>query len=184
MPHPRPLTPAEARRTLAHRFTRVADNLRQLATKFGIRPMRVFLVWTRWSGTENGEGREEVLQELEILPTPRIVSLDNLALSPLSTGVLPVGSVRVTEVSTSLTYDQLTGRMFPVAHEEHIPEPFTFFYELREDGRGDDPPKRMKFRLFNEPTRNAENVEWTFVLQRVSEDRNRQGQSRYGTGDE
>jgi len=184
VPTPKPLTPQQARRTLAHRFTRVADRLRQLGTKFGIRPYRVFLVWTRWDGGERGQGREQVVQELEILPTPNVRSLDSLALSPISTGVLPVGSVRLTEVSTSLTYDQLTGRMYPQPHVDHVPEPWEFFYEVREDGRGDDPPRRMKFSLFSEPHRNAENVEWVVVLSRVSEDRNRDGSSAYTTGDQ
>jgi hypothetical protein len=184
VPKPAPLTPAQAQATLANRFTRVADNLRQLATTFGIRPYRVFLVWSKWTGSERGEGFEQVIQQLEILPTPNVRSLDNIALSPLSTGVIPMGSVKVSEVSTSLTYDQLTGRMYPVPHEEHIPEPYEFFYEIVEDGRGDNPAKRMKFAILGEPMRNADNVEWTFTLTRVSEDRNRQGQSVYLSGQE
>jgi hypothetical protein len=184
VPTPKPLTPAQAVASFANRFGKVADNLRQLNTTFGTRPYRVFLVWTTWTGGERGVGDEKLIEQIEILPTPNVRSLDNVALSPLSTGVLSVGSLRLTEVTTSLTADQLTGRMQPTPHVDHIPEPIDFFYEVVEDGRGDPQPRRMKFTLFGEPHRNAENLEWQLVLTRVSEDRKRDGTSAYTSGDE
>jgi hypothetical protein len=182
MPKIGPLSPDQARGTLAHRLTRTADNLRQLATKFGIRPYRVFLVWTQWSGEERGEGDEKEVQRVEILPTPRITSLDSVTFSLFSAGVLPVGSVRVDRISgRAFSNDLLSGIILPDGtHADHIPEPFSFFYEVVEDGRGDNPALRSKFRLLSFPFRRAEQVDWTIMLERISEDRNRYGQSQAG----
>lgn len=191
MPKPRPLTSIEAKRTLANRFTRVADNLRQLATKFGIRPMRVFLVWSRWTGGERGQGVEEEVQRVELIPTPRVASMDSVVFSVFHAGTIPVGSVRVTEISTRYTYDQLTGHMDPalaadgtkrLGHLDHVLQPNDFYYLLYEDGRGDPQPVQAKFRLLNFPTRNAENVEWQLMLEKIHEDRGRDGRSQYLQG--
>ena len=174
----------EARGTLVNRFVKLADRLRQLNTKFGLRPYRVFLVWSKWTGEERGEVNEVEALRIEILPTPKVSSLDSVALNPMSAGIVPVGSLRVTEVSGAFTQDVLMGKKLPVLHEETIPEPWEFFYEVVEDGRGDPEPVRSKFRLMSTPFRNAENVEWNVTLERVSEDRDRKGRSQYGKGTE
>lgn len=191
MPRPRPLSPREAKRTLANRFTRVADNLRQLNTKFGMRPTRCFLIWTRWTGGERGAGNEEELVRLELLPTPKVNSLDNVTFSILQAGTVPAGSVKLTEVSTQYTYDQLTGHMdagvaedgdCKPGHLDQIKQPNDFFYELVEDGRGDPHPRRFKFRVLSYPFRQPGMVRWTVMLERVHEDRGRDGESQYTEG--
>lgn len=171
MPRPRPLSPFEAKRTLAARFGPRADRLRQLATKFGIRPYRVFIVHTRATGDERGEGVEEEVSRFEILPTPVVKSLDSVALSPTMAGILPVGSLRVSRVSTTISNDRLNGVL-----EDTDPDPkVSFFYEVVEDGRLDNPAVRRKFRLASNPHLTPGNVEWQFVLERISEDRGRNG---------
>lgn len=160
------------------------DRVRQIATNLGIRPYRVFLTWTKWGGEEIGEGDETLVQRIELLPTPRVRSLDNITLAPFHAGILPEGSLRVDQISTTYTLDQLMGRMQPVAHEDHIPEPYDFFYEVVEDGRGDPSPVRMRFRLFGTPHRLPDSVQWQLVLQRTSEDRTRDDKSAFGTGQE
>ncbi len=182
MPRPRPLTPAQAKRTLAHRFTRLADRLRQLPTKFGIRPQRVFLVWTIWSGDEAGEGRETVLAEFEILPTPKVLdSASAILRDPRSAGYLPTGSIVVSNVSNTLTRDMLKGHQIPRGRRVDLQrEAVSFFYELREDGRGDNPPERDRYILAAEPSREAGFVQWNLFLSRSSEDRSRQGYSQVG----
>lgn len=206
MPKIRALSPDEARSTLANRFGSKADRMRQLATKFGVRPNRCFLRWTRWTGSERGEGDELDVLTYEILPTPRVQSLDNLSFSIQHAGVIPVGSLRVDRISTALfTRDVLMGKAWPNAsqvpglvvstlppmvtpmpgmdpREPHIPEPWEFFWEVVEDGRGDSPPKRMKFRLMNEPFRRPGKVDWTVMLERVGQDRTRDNRSGIGTG--
>lgn len=206
MPRVRPLTPEQARSTFANRFSRLTDRTRQFATKFGVRPNRVFLRWTKWSGTERGEGQEQTVLTFEILPTPRVTSLDMLTFSLAHAGVIPVGSVRVDRISVALfTSDILLGKAWPNAHskpgeerktlmpivapmpgmhrsEPHIPEPYEFFWEVVEDGRGDDPAKRHKFRPMSAPFRRAGKVDWTIMLERVSLDRTRQDKSAIGEG--
>jgi hypothetical protein len=199
MPKPRPLSPAEARATLAHRFSGRADRLRQFATKFGIRPVRVFLVWEKWTGEEAGEGVAKTLGELELLPTPKIDTAQSLNFRAGPGGAMPDGTVRLTGISGLYTKDQLQGVAVPDAkfiaennppkagsalalprHKVHLPEGYSFFYELREDGRGDNPPAREKYELADVPERDAGNVQWVVTLQRVSEDRSRSGQNQIG----
>lgn len=192
MPIPKPLTPSQASHSLANRFGRTADRIRQFATKFGVRPYRVFLVWDRSTGEERGEGIEVEYRRIEILPTPKVESLDAVALSPHYAGVLPVGSIRVTRISSAFTGDILSGKAIPSGQAapgvpfaisergEHIQEPTAFYYELIEDGRGDPMPSRSKYRLAATPSRRAGKVDWLVVLERMSEDDNRAGQSNLG----
>lgn len=202
MPKPHPLSPHEARNSFAHRFGRVADRLRQLNTRFGVRPYKVQLVWTEWSGRERGQGTEKELARVELLPTPLVQGLDGVAHQFFSGGVLPVGSLRVAEISIYFTQDMLTGLAFPEGcecdgdlarrlrhtspnratsfHLERpsqltLPEPLDFFWEVREDGRGDEPPARNKFRLSAWPNRRADKLAWEVLLERVSNDENRDG---------
>jgi hypothetical protein len=181
----RPLTPSEAQRTFAQRFAKSADRLRQLNTNFGMRPYRVFLVWQVWSGSEVGEGDVTTVAECELLPTPLLSTMDAVALDPRSAGILPIGMLRITEVSIDrYTRDRLWGLDIPgVGRFDHIPPLYSFFYEVREDGRGDCPPWRMKYRLANEPHRMTEQLMWQFAIERISEDRYRDGKSAYLTGD-
>ena len=201
MPKIKPLSPEEARRTLAHRFAKRADRLRQLNTRFGIRPYRVTLVWSQWTGSERGEGTEKIIAEMELLPTPLVQSLESISMRLLAAGTLPEGTLRVGEVSAYYTQDQLTGNFIPTAsflernnppsqdtsreisatpHPEQIEQPIDFWYEVTEDGRGDSPAPRQRFRLSSMPSRNPENLEWILILERVSEDRSRDGESQIG----
>lgn len=182
MPRPRPLTPSEATKTLANRLgTRIAPRLRQFATKFGIRSKRVFLVWSKFSGAERGEGTEAIISRVELLPTPRVVDLSSITYQPFSAGVLPVGSVRVDKVAVTYTADQLMGKAVPgQLRGAKIEEPYDFFYEIVEDGRGDPMPMRQRFRLYGVPDRNEGDVCWSLLLERVAEDLARSGASQYG----
>lgn len=177
MPKPRPLTPAEASRSLANRFAPKVDRLRQFATRFGIRPYRVFLTWTTFSGGEHGAGKETVVHRIEVLPTPVVESLDSISRSAFSAGMFPVGSVRVSKVSATLSDDLLRGRANEVLDGEQIRADVTFFYEVVEDGRArEGDTVRRRFRLASDPMRKAASLEWVFVLERMSEDMGRDGE--------
>jgi hypothetical protein len=179
VPRPRPLTPEEARRTLAHRLgTRVAPRLWQLNTRFGIRPYRVWLVWSRWSGEERGEGSETICWRHELLPTPKL-DVSSIRYDGTPVGRVPMGTINVSEIVVTYTADELSGLMIPRPHEDVIPEPNDFYYEVVEDGRGDPCPLRAKYRLANQPMRDAENVMWRVQLERMSEDNLRDGSSPY-----
>jgi hypothetical protein len=106
---------------------RIADNLRQIATDKGIRPYRVFLTWTRWTGVERGQGDEVLIRRAEILPTPRVTSIDNQTNAAMHAGVMPVGSLRVDRISVvSFTRDVLMGKAFPgdavTVHDPALPQ--------------------------------------------------------------
>lgn len=154
----------------------VVDRVRQVATNLGARPLRVFLVWTTWSGARRGEGMESLLQELEILPTPVVSDPTAIARTPFAAGTLPVGTVSVTEVSIGqYAEDELRGWKLPGG------EPLDelrgdFFWEVREDGRtAGRTPERRRFRLLGDVYLDAENVQWKVLLERASPDRRRDG---------
>lgn len=188
--------------------------------RFGLQAYDLSLVWSRWSGSERGEGDERQLLAIRIFPRPRIEDLSAIAYAGTSGGVMPVGSVRVSKVSPILTADVLSGLTMPdlrymgmldecgypvrfagredksaslaglsarealllAAGRLQIPthrleDRVSFFYELQErNGVGD----RMKFRLASIPFKRRDAMDWTFTLERISEDRTRDGRSRAG----
>lgn len=200
-------------RNLVERLSPRLDRIRQRTlVRFGLRPYEVFLVWTRWDGEERGEGQKETqLASVRIVPRPKVVDLTTLSLSPFAAGILPVGSVRLEAVTTSLTEDNLlgnavpsasyldscglpragrlqsapgalqlrpgdvVGKAFPRLDPSGPPRNVDFFYEIVEDRSGSE---RKKFRPFSTPTRRGDKFDWTIVLERVSEDRRRSGETR------
>lgn len=194
MPKPRALTSTEASKTLANRLgVRLAPRLRQLATRFGLRSTRVFLVWTRWTGEYRGEGDERILARVELLPTPEVSPETAVQGMPYSAGKLPVGQLTVNLISLRYTKEMLQGKIIPSIDEGGNPivipktasvdvrkEPTEFFWELVEDGRGDTPPERERYRLIGEPWRNEGNVCWQCTIERASEDFTRAGRSMIG----
>ena len=178
----RPLSGAQARASLLQRLAPIIDKARQVAVNFGLRSRRVFLVWTRWTGVERGEGDEIEIDRLELLPTPKVTGLDAVALNAFSAGILPEGSVRIDLVSALYTEDTLRGRVPPKMNGvrwEEFPKDVSFFYEVVEDGRGDVRPARQKYRVGSQFARRESNVSWSFVLERISEDNERDGASRF-----
>lgn len=198
----RTLTAQQAQGTLMHRMSRLADRFRQMEVNFGLRPYTVHLVWTRWTGAERGEGRESLQRRVALVPNPIVEDLTSISLSPFAAGILPVGSVRISRISARYPQDLLMGLVMPcdpklslesqlsggppvdsnrLAFElEQVPQPWEFFYEVVEDGRsaGGRPPRRERFRALSNPTRNAEQLEWVIVLERVSESMGRNGLPR------
>lgn len=159
----------------------VVDRVRQIATNLGARPHRAFLIWTRWTGAEVGEGREEEIARTEILPTPVVTDLSSVTWRPFSAGKLPVGSISVSEISAGQwSIDQLRGWMKPDGTRLDEKRE-SFFYEVTEDGRTEGrAPGRMRYRLLSEPFLRADNVEWRLLLERASEDMDRSGASNAG----
>jgi hypothetical protein len=189
---PRPLSPTQARASLAQRLGRVADRARQVATRLGGRPYRCWLTWTKWTGDERGQGNEINLARAEILPTPLVKSLDSVSFSIFHAGVVPAGSFKVEEISVaSFSEDNLRGLAIPrvpwlevccpgpvpsvadlaTTAEATVQQPFDFFWEVVEDGRTNPVPERKRFRLLSNPTLRAEDAMWTVLLERESPDR-------------
>jgi hypothetical protein len=197
MPKIGPLPPGAAARTLTQRLSPLADRLRQIGTNFGIRPYRVFLTWTKFGGSARGEGDEMIVQRAEILPTPKVSSLDSVSFSMFHAGTVPVGSIKLTEISNVAWTEDLLRGLDPVAIpplaamvpanqppplDVGIPQPYDFFYEVVEDDRsGSEENVRFRFRLLNKPFRLPGQVMWSVMLQKVSEDRRRNDTSQFGT---
>jgi len=166
----RPPRPGEMRNSLAAKLVRVVDRARQLDARVGNRPYRVFLVWTKFTGEERGEGTEAVVCRQEILPVPVVSDLTSVALSPFGAGIVPLGSVRVTEISAGYSLGFLTGKVVP-GKEDQVPQPYDFFYEVVEDDRHDccdSPQVRPRYRLMATPFLDAPNQQWKIMLERTS----------------
>jgi hypothetical protein len=172
MPTPRPLNPFEARATLANRLTRIADRIRQFSTSFGLRPYRVFLVWSRFDGEERGEGNEREVQRTEILPTPRISSLTSLQNMAYGAGVLSTGTLQVDLISPSIPQSALDGTRVPSVGQDlgDYPNDLDFWWEIRFDQRTvEDIPVPLRFRLSATPVLLPGQVGWSVVLEKQEE---------------
>ena len=187
----------EARGTLAQRLSGRVDRLRQIATRFGARSRRVFLVWVEATGVESGTGDEVVKFRRELLPTPRVADATSLMRRPLSIGMVPDGSVRVDQISVAwYTEDHLRGIRVPEEYavasqmpyhaggpkqpDRSLPvlrDPLSFFYEIVEDGRGDEPAARTRYQLGGSPWRNETGVQWAVMLVPQSSPTDRNGKS-------
>jgi len=172
---PRPLSPKEARGSLANRLGKVVDRARQIDVRLGIRPYQVFLVWVKWDGESRGDGVQTVICRHPLTPTPVVSDLTAMQKRPYSVGVTLDGNIRVTEVSTSYTLEVLSGWTLPDKGEDQVPQPFDFFYEVVEDGRHCDPAERKRFRLATAPFLDAPNQQWILSLQKESGDMGRDG---------
>jgi hypothetical protein len=199
---PRPLSPHRARGSLAQRLGRVADGVRQIATDLGARPYRCYLTWWRWSGATRGQGHASLLARVEILPTPKVDSLDSIAFSIFHAGTVPAGSIKVSEISVvSFSEDHLRGLLIPClpwaemqgeppqvadragTAEGTIAQPFEFHWEVAEDGRNNRAPEIKSFRLLSNPTLKATQAQWQVMLERISPDElRRTGDSPFAQG--
>lgn len=142
------------------------DRAREAAERVGARPYRLFLVWSRWTGEEVGDGRERGCERYEVRPRPVVVGYAGLTRNPAAIGVVPTGTVRVQEVPLWLPFEALVGRAHPERPTAPLdPDRTEFRYEVEVDGR--DPTARpQRFRLTAEPERDELNAQWIVVLER------------------
>lgn len=197
MRRPRPLTTGEARQSLAQRLAPRADRIRQrVAVQLGVRAYRVFLTWTVYGlsqDSERGDGTERLSYRVEILPAPRVTDLSAVTYRSWSVGTVPTGSIRVDRISAwAYTEDVIRGIRIPNTPglgQQPLPDwyvegpggdvqfaaPVDFFYEVVEDGRGDDPAQRRRFRLMGDPFRRPDGAEWVIGLERADKDMKRDG---------
>lgn len=151
-PDLKPLFPHEVNDTVTECLIEAADCIRQIATDFGLRPYRVFLVWIEWTADENddgfirdeeldlddkevGVGRPVLLQEIEILPTP-LVRVAGISKRQDAVGLTESGSISITEISARFREDVLMGLLPQYRHEEYpetLRKGVEFFWEIRED---------------------------------------------------
>lgn len=123
------------------------DALRDLGRQFGQRAYRMYRVLRTWSGGAVGEGAyTDVLTEMTPRPCvhPFTEGLDN-KLRPC--GLMEAGVVKLTEVSLTYTYGELTGAGLS-AGQEHL--------LLLREGYGQGQPDRY-WRLDRPPFPDREN---------------------------
>lgn len=165
-------TSLQLNKTLARRFIPLADKLRDMMTKFGLRPYKVRIMRVKWSGGMRGVGAAFVTNELHLLPTPLISDLNTLTDVVEVVGLTEVGSIQLSEVSGRFSEDELMGR-----DEDGNPVPADeeFFYEVefpRSDGKAST---RRRFYMRSPPQYHAGKLQWTIRLEKASEDRDRTG---------
>ena len=168
-PRSRPFTrldPESYRRTLAQKLSgnRLVDPLRDLLTRFGLRPYEVRVVRLRWSGGARGEGEPFVEREWPILPTPKIDGLDGLTESIEGPGVQETGTATVTKISTEYSEEDLRGLL---KGELQFPGDSEAFWEITFYGKRD--AKRRRFNLVGVPSRHT--LGWECRLEKALGDR-------------
>jgi hypothetical protein len=162
--------------SLAFTLRPVVDMIRDLYTTFGLRPYKVSLVRTSWSGGRRGLGVELVVSSRVILPTPLISDMTSLAEIVTPVGLDEFGSVLLSQVSGTFTEDQLRGHIF-----DGDPVPFDqqFYYEVEFPPACEgDEGERRRFTIKGAPMYFADRFQWNITLERQRSDRTRQGVPR------
>jgi len=166
------VTGQQVKKSLARSFVPLADQLRDLLTKFGLRTYQVSLVRVQWSGGRRGVGAATVKSQTVLEPTPKIGDLNGLTeiLTPI--GLNDQGSILLTQISGRYTEEELLGLD---EYGNDIPLDEEFFYEI-EFPRTDGKPSEMR-RFFprSVPSYKPGGLQWTVRLEKANEDRDRNG---------
>lgn len=169
------LRPGDFPKTLAGRLICTADNVRDLYTRFGLRPYKVRIIRTRWTGGRRGQGEEFITHERPIRPTPLLADLGAISQIVNPIGLDEVGGVQLSEITGTFTDDDLRGldsAGTPPEPDEQV------FYEIefpRSDGQ---PGERRRFFLGAAPMYQADQFQWIVRLERAHEGRDRRGDLR------
>lgn len=150
--------------------TDLVPDLRDLLTFFGLRPMHVRIVRTRWSGGAVGEGQEYVDLVRNILPTPKVEGMGSVENSVESGGMFEVGTVTVSKINANYTEEELRG------HDDDGAPPqsdATVFWEIEFLGHNGASYQR-RFHLKSNPE--YKTLGWNVSLERAQQDRARNGE--------
>lgn len=145
----------------------LADKLRDLLVKFGLRSYNVRIVYTRWSGGERFKGQEYVVKTLPILPTPKLEGIGSLDETITAIDSQEFGSVKLSRISGRISEEELTGHMrdgAPLADDE------TMWWEIEFLSHTGSASKR-RFSMAGVPEYHL--LSWTVTLERSREDRTR-----------
>lgn len=93
--------------TLATDLHPILRGIRAIPGQLGLRPHRVFIIETQWSGDEVGDGfatetETEIVEGSSQPPKVRQLGDERLAVSGLASGSLEIGPITTTSVSYSL----------------------------------------------------------------------------------
>jgi hypothetical protein len=150
------------------------DHLRDIEVCLGQRTTRVFLVWTRWSEGVRGEGHEQVIREVELLPLPEVGPVKSLDISVQNIGSAELGTTEIRKISPRFTENFLMGRAqdgTPIAQDQN------FYWETVTPDGSLHPPRRRWFPK-SPPTRDDDDFQWVIRLVKVSENRTAQREVR------
>lgn len=164
-------TKMQLAKTLAQRFIPLADSLRDLCTKFGMRPYKLRVVRARWMGGRRGVGSPMIEQSLDILPTPLITDLSTLTEVVHPVGLDESGSILVTEISGRFTDNDLRLRG---AQEPDDPA-VEVFYEIEFPQPGGADSIKRRFYSRSAPHYNSGRLQWQLRLERAHPDRDMDG---------
>lgn len=167
-----PVTSQQVKKTLARRFIPLGDSLRNLLTKFGLRTYRMSLVTVQWSGGTRGTGTANVVSEVLLLPTPKIVDLTSLTEIVQPIGLDEVGSIEVSQISGQMTEDQLMGRD---DEGNEIAPDLEFFWELEFPQPSGKPGEKRRFFPRGAPFYEPGRLQWRVRLEKGHHDRDRGG---------
>lgn len=166
------VTARQASQTLARRFVPLADSLRDMLTKFGLRTYRVSMVRIAWSGSRRGYGVASVVSEEVMLPTPKITPIDSLAQIIQPVGGQELGQLELSGISGRYTEEKLLG-----TSEDGTPIPSNeeFFYEIEFFPHTEGPSIKRRFIPRAPAGYNPGRLQWTLKLERSFDQRERNG---------
>jgi len=170
------LTRATFANTLTRRLVPVADQIRDLSTKVGLRPYQVRRVWTIWSGGRRGVGVETLLREELVEPTPKLGALDALTEQVVPVGVDEQGDLVLDKISGTYTEEDLRG--FTVTENGEVlrlEQAHQFYYEV-EFFTDAVNSYRRRFYISGTPAYYPGRLCWQVRLTRAREDRTRDGE--------
>lgn len=162
-------------KSFASSLISTADSIRDLYVQLGMRTYLVSIVRTGWTGGRRGIGVEYLKEEIEILPTPRLTTLDSVTEILQPVGLDEIGSVMLSEISGRYTEDELLGRY---RDGILIPKDEQVFYEIHFPQKDGNPGIRRRFVTRAAPYYSASRLQWSIQLDRSHEDRSRNGDLR------
>lgn len=154
-------------RSLSQRLIPVADRIRDLYTRFGMRPYRARIIRIRWSGDMRGVGTPLVEKSIDLLPTPLVLDMSTMTEIVQPVGLDEVGTILMTEISGKFTDYQLRFLYEDGREPEKTEE---IFYEIefpKPDGSND----KRRFYLRSAPHYFAGKFMWQVRLEKAHQDR-------------
>jgi hypothetical protein len=165
------VTTQTLKKGLAQKLIPVADSIRNLYTKFALRPYKVSIIKVRWSSGERGIGTPLIEKQIVILPTPRVLDLSTMTEIVNPVGLDEIGMIGVTEITGKLSDDELRfldkDGAGPGLDEE-------VYYEI-EFPKPDGTSAKRRFFLRSAPHYFADKFYWMIRLERSHEERDRNG---------
>ena len=151
--------------TLVESLSPMVDGIRALHRTFGEYQYTLHRVKVRWNGIRRGEGEPTVIEDVEVLPTPKIMGVSELEKVMHSIGRSEQGILRIAEMSLRYTEDWIRGK--DCGDKENV------FFEVRQDSG-----VRRRFVVVGGEELKGSDIGWTFKLFEQSGQRTPDGRAR------